>query len=65
MHPVCYGDYNSEKTQGKFVMSEEKNRPVLLCLGLGGWVIINELNKMALKNTSLINAKPRLNAGFK
>ena len=30
MHPVSYGDRNSEKTQGKFVrLNEGKNRPVL------------------------------------
>ena len=30
MHPVCYGDCNSEKTRGKFVrLNEGKNRPVL------------------------------------
>ena len=37
----------------------------LTLLGLGGWVIISQLDKMEEeKNTSLINAGPRLNAGF-
>ena len=63
MHPVCSGDCNSEKTRGKFVrLNRREQTPRLdqLCLVFRGWVIINQLDKMAgkkkqqqKKNTSL------------
>ena len=55
-HALCYGDCNSEKTviPGKDVrLNEGKNRSVLanFAWAFEGWVVINQLDKMAEEKT--------------